>query len=49
MEISTAKSFGVNPLERSYLLDYEASRVCREEFSFRTGVDGRLGGEEMGN
>ena len=49
MEISTAKSFGVNPLEHSYLLDCEASRVCREEFFFRTGIDGRLGGEEMGN
>lgn len=49
VEISTLKSFGANPLEHSSLLRYEAGSVCKEEFSFRTGIDGRLGEEDKGN
>ena len=49
VEISTLKSFGVNPLARSSLLHYEAGSVCEEEFSFRTGIDGRLGEGDTGN
>lgn len=49
MEVSTLKSFGANPLEHSSLLRYEAGSVCKEEFSFRTGIDGRLGEEDKGS
>lgn len=37
----------MNPLEYSCLLECEAGTVCKEEFSFRTGMYWRLGKEDM--
>lgn len=48
MEISTIKSFGVNPFEHSCLLDHKVGSVCQEGLSFKTGVEGRSG-EDVGN